>query len=63
MLRLKLSECSAGFFEELTEFGLLARAKFEVRFDRFYYSTHADLAELLGMDRLPKEARIVDKRG
>jgi phenylacetate-coenzyme A ligase PaaK-like adenylate-forming protein len=45
------------------EINAAARDKFEVRFDRFYYYTHADLAELLGMDRLPKEARIVDKRG
>jgi len=40
-----------------------ARNDFEMKFDRFYYYTYADLAELLGMDKLPKEARIIDKRG
>jgi len=40
-----------------------ARCDFEMKFDRFYYYTYADLAELLGMDKLPKEARIIDKRG
>ncbi len=40
-----------------------ARTSFEMKFDKFYYYTHEDLAEILGMDRLSKEARIVDKRG
>lgn len=39
-----------------------ARKEFEMKFDKFFYYTHEDLAEILGMDRLAKEARIVDKR-
>ncbi len=42
--------------------GEAARADFEMKFDKFFYYTREDLVEILGMDRLPKEARIVDKR-
>ena len=44
------------------EIGEAARIAFEMKFDKFFYYTQSDLAEILGMDRLPKEARIVDKR-
>jgi len=39
-----------------------ARRDFEMKFDSIEYLSREELSRLLGMDTLPKEARIIDKR-
>lgn len=48
-----------GFEKEINR---IMKRDFEVHFDRFFYYTRQDLAQLLGMDTLSKEARILDSR-